>query len=388
MSFRNLLERRAPRAGSRPSARAHPRPRARRLAVEALEDRRTPSAMLTIGDAMVLEGNAGAKDALVTVSLTEPHGNSVTVNYATADGSAVAGGGYTAVSGKLTFARDEMSKPIVVPIKGDRVAESDEYFSVRLSNPKGAKIADGTGLVTIVDDEPYVSITHATATEGNEGTSPAEFTVSLTAPYDLPVTVDYATADGSATAGVDYTAASGPLTFAPGQTSQPLSVAVHGDRLGEPDEGFLVHVSTPDSYARVGNGTGVATIVDDEPHITVGDAYNFGESTITFTVSLSVPYDQRVTVDFATLDGTAVAGVDYVAAAGPLIFEAGETTKTITIEVLDPTSVPDKYFLVHLSGAMPNAFIATERAYGYWYYDYGYYDPGYWYYDPYSGYWY
>src|SRR5262249_31760357 len=150
--------------------------------------------------------------------------NSVTVDYGTVDGTAVAGSDYTAVSGKLTFARNEMSKSIVVPIKGDRLVEPDEYFSVRLSNPKGAKIADGTGLVSLHDNDPRFYIGHASAREGDEGTSQAEFTVSLTAPYDRTVTVTYVTADGTAVAGVDYTAVSGPLTFDPGQTSQPLSV--------------------------------------------------------------------------------------------------------------------------------------------------------------------
>jgi large repetitive protein len=375
MSFRSLLGRLMPGRRSNRRGRATPRPGTCRPGVESLEDRRTPSAMLTIGDVTVVEGNDGAQNARVTVSLTEPHGNSVTVNYRTADGTAVAGSDYTAVSGKLTFAKNEMSKSILVPIKGDRLVEDYEYFSVQLSNPKGAKIADGTGLVTIADNEPYVYITYAYATEGNDGTSPADFTVSLTGTYDLPVTVNYATADGSATAGADYTAASGALTFAPGETSKTLSVAVLGDRLGEPDESFVVNVSTPDSYARIGNAVGVATIVDNEPHISIADSYLNG-TTITFTVTLSTAYGEVVTANFATVDGTAIAGVDYVAASGPLTFAAGETSKAITIDVLDPTSVSDKYFLVQLSGATANAFVATGSAYGYWYYDPGYYDCG------------
>jgi Calx-beta domain len=352
--------------------------------VEMLEERRTPAAMLTVGDAAVLEGNEGAQNALVTVRLTEPHGNNVTVNYSTANGTAAAGSDYTAVSGKLTFAKNEMSKTIAVPIKGDRVVESDESLTVRLSDPKGAKIADGTGLVTIADDEPYVYVTYAYATEVNDGTAPADFTVYLTSIYDRPVTVHNATADRSATAGADYTSAEGSLTFTPGQTSLPLSITTLGDRLGEPDETFTLHVSTSDGYARIGNDTAVATIVDNEPHIFIGDSYNYGESTITFTVSLSAPYDQEVKVDYATAGGTAIAGVDYVAAAGPLVFGIGDTSKTITIDVLDPTSVPDKYFVVQLGNATANAFIATGSAYGYWYYDpgpgYGWYDYGYYYY--------
>jgi hypothetical protein len=386
MLYRALLDLLTPRPNPRRSRRATLRPRTSRPAAETLEDRLTPAAMLTIGDATVLEGNDGTQNALVTVSLTEPHGNSVTVNYGTAAGTAVAGSDYTAVSGKLTIAKNEMRKSIVVPIKGDRLVEPDEYFSVRLSDSKGAKIADGTGLVSIADNEPRIYISYASVTEGNEGMSPADFTVSLAAPYDRPVTVNFATADGSATAGVDYTAATGSVTFEPGQTSKPLSVQVLGDRLGEPDETFVVTVSTPDSYAQVANSTVVGTIFDNEPRITISDAYNYGESTITFLVTLTVPSNEPVTVTFSTVDGTAIAGVDYVATAETLTFGPGETTMPITVQVLDPTSAPDKYFYVHLSGASPNALILNEWATGYWYYDYGYYDYGGWYYDPYYGY--
>jgi hypothetical protein len=102
-------------------------------------------------------------------------------------------------------------------------------------------------------------------------------------------------------------------------------------------------------------------------------------------VTLSAPSDQVVTVNFATADGTALAGADYLAASGTLTFDPGQTTKTIEVTVLDPTSLPDKYFYVNLSGAT-NAPIVYGSAAGYWYYDYGYYDGGGWYYDP--GYYY
>src|SRR5262249_25488070 len=151
MLFRSLLQRLIPRAGSRPPSRANPRPGNRRPAVETLEDRLAPAAMLTIGGAEVPQGNEGTQNAPVTLRLTEPHGNSVAVDYGPADGSAVAGSDYNAVTGTLTFTKNEMSKSIAVPIRGDRVVETGEYFSVRLSNAKGAKIAGATGNVWIAD---------------------------------------------------------------------------------------------------------------------------------------------------------------------------------------------------------------------------------------------
>ena len=135
-------------------------------------------------------------------------------------------------------------------------------------------------------------------------------------------------------------------------------------------------------------GTGVGTIYDDEPRIYISDVYSEGGDTFTFTVSLSNPYDQPVTVHFETADGTAIAGTDYNPTSGTLTFD-GTTSLTITVTAIDPT-VSGKYFFVSLSGASSNAMIATGSAVGYFDYDpsYYYYDPGYYYYyDPYYGYW-
>src|SRR5207247_9954335 len=100
-------------------------------------------------------------------------------------------------------------------------------------------------------------------------------------------------------------------------------------------------------------------------------------------------YDQTGPGNFVTEDGTAIASVDYVPTFEPLTFAPGEMTKTITVEVIDPTSAPDEWFTIHLSGASANALVANEAAYGYWYYEYGYYgyDWGYYYdYGYYYGY--
>src|SRR5206468_3128570 len=131
----------------------------------------------------------------------------------------------------LTFAPGEISKTISVPIVGDRLAEPNETFSLNLTNPANALIAHGQGVGTIVDDEPRISISDATKTEGRKGqTTSLVFTVMLSAAYDQAVTVSFRTADGTATtADGDYLAASGSLTFSPGQTSKTITVQVKGD---------------------------------------------------------------------------------------------------------------------------------------------------------------
>jgi len=247
----------------RSSRRRTERPLTRRLALETLEGRAVP-ASLSVGDTFLSEGNDSAQNAAVVVSLDAPSARTVMVNYNTANGTAVAGSDYNAVSGKLTFAPGQTSQPILVPIRGDRLAEVNENFFVNLSSARHAKIADAQGRVTIMDDEPRLSIMTVLQYEGNSGTTPFVFTVTLPAAFDEVVTVNYATADGTATtAGNDYVATSGTLTFAPGETTKTITVEVVGDITDFSDETFFVNLSGASNSGLLDvQGTGF--IVDDE----------------------------------------------------------------------------------------------------------------------------
>ncbi len=179
---------------------------------------------------------------------------------------------------------------------------------------------------------PSIVITDAAVTEGNTGTRAITFTVSLSAAFGQTVKVNYSTADGSAAANSDYQSTSGTLTIPAGQTTGTITLLVNGDRLGEPDETFLVNLNAPIN-AFIADGQGVGTIVDDEPRISIGDVTKAegkkGQTTLfTFTVTLSTVYDQAVTMSFRTVDGTAkTSDSDYVAKTGTLTFAPGETTK-------------------------------------------------------------
>jgi probable HAF family extracellular repeat protein len=225
------------------------------------------------------------------------------------------------------------------------------------------------GLLTPVSG-PRVSISDTTLIEGSTGTRTATFTVTLSAASALPVTVAYATADGSATAGSDYLAASGTLTFAPGETTKTVTVVVLADRLPERVEDFVVRL-TAASGAVVRDATGVGTITDDEPSIRMGDVTKAEggkrQTTLfTFTVYLSAAYDQPVSVSFRTQDGTAKArDGDYAARSGTLTFAPGETIKTITIEVKgDSKRESDEYFILDLFGNSSNSALDTYRGFG------------------------
>src|SRR5262249_25626487 len=260
----------------------------------------------------VTEGNSGTVSAVFTVALSAASTLPVTVSYATADGTATAGGDYQSASGTLTFAPGETNKTISVSAIGDTIDEPDETFSVNLLAPTNAVLGNSQGIGTILDDDappPTLAINDASVSEGNSGTVNAVFTVSLSAPSTVAVTVNFATANSTATAGSDYQAQSGTLTFAPGETSKTVTIAVNGDRLGEGDERFTAGLSGA-TNATIADGLGEGTILDDEPRISINDVTKReggrGHTTLfTFTVTLSAAYDQAVTMSFRTVDGAA-----------------------------------------------------------------------------------
>ena len=345
------------------------RPAARRLGVEALEDRTVP-ASLAIGDATIVEGDAGTRMASLAVTLSASVKQPVTVNYATANGTAIAGSDYQATSGTLTFRKGETSKTILVPVIGDLDTEPAETFVVNLRGARHATIADARGVVTIQDDDTRLSIGDAAVTEGDDGTTVMTFTVALHPATDQIVTVDYATGDGTALAGEDYGPAAGTLSFAPGQTSQTVTVLVNGDPAAEFDEYFFVNLSNPTGGAAVGPGSTLGMIRnDDGVLVSVDGAWGWegdaGSTFFAFTVWLSGPATETVTVDYSTLDYSATAGWDYLPVAGTLTFLPGETSKTVWVEVLGDVEFEwDETFFVALTGITGDAAIYWDLAAG------------------------
>ena len=219
----------------------------------------------------------------------EPHGlGIVTVDYATRDGSARAGEDYTETSGTLRFNSLEMERTVTVPIMDDAHQDDGETFTLRLSNPDGAELRAGereaTG--TIHNSDPSaVSVSDASATEGDA----IEFTVSLSAASGRQVTVQYATSDGTAESGTDFTAASGTLTFEPNETSKTVSVPTTGDSEEEEDETFALTLSNP-ADATLGDATATGTIVDDDESPPL---------TVSMTSDLSPPVESAFAVRFS-----------------------------------------------------------------------------------------
>lgn len=141
--------------------------------------------------------------------------------------------------------------------------------TVKVTVASGGSTASRVATFPIRRGQPLhtLSIADASVAEGNSGTSALTFTVMLSGPDVQPVSVDYATVDGSAVAPGDYTAANGTLTFAPGQTTQTITVQVVGDTAVETDEGLTVTLSNPVT-ATIAHGSALGTIANDDfpPH--------------------------------------------------------------------------------------------------------------------------
>jgi hypothetical protein len=330
---------------------------------------------MTISDAGVTEGNAGAVIAAFTVTLSAASDQPVTVNYATANGSpGGAGIDYQAVSGTLTFNPAETSQTIAVSVYGDTLDEFREVFYVDFRSPTNAVLVGGVATGLIVDDDPppALTINDVTLPEGNSGSVAFVFTISLSAASGKTVNVNFATSDGTAlTSNNDYVGTGSYLTFAPGATTKTFTIQVNGDTRDEFDETFVAYLWIDDvyaEYATIADGQGVGTILDDDPPpaISINDVTRSeGRSGITyfvFTVSLSAASDKTVSVNFATANGTAkTSNNDYVAASGTLTFAPGETIKAITVGVRgDKKKEANEAFFVNLSGVIDAVFADSQ----------------------------
>ena len=219
---------------------------------------------IAVSDAKVTETNSPSV-AVFTVSLSVPAGGPVSVNYSTSDSTAKAPGDYAATTGTISFAVGEQTKNVAVTVVGDSLYEVSERFFLNLSNPTGATITDDKGNGTIRNDDPAPSITisDVAKTEGLGGSSSMVFTVTLSAVSGAVTKVNFATADGTATAGSDYTAISGTVLIPAGATSKTFTVSITGDSVSEPDETLFVNLTSPVN-ATIADAQAVGTSTNDD----------------------------------------------------------------------------------------------------------------------------
>lgn len=207
------------------------------------------------------------------------------------------------------------------------------------------------------------SINDASATEGGNIT----LTVTKTGVSEVAESVNYATANGTALAGSDYTAKSGTLIFAPTETTKTIVIATINDTADEPAQTFNVNLSAPTGGATISDGVGVGTINDNDP----GPAFSINDvsvaegGTLSFTVTKTGATEKTHNVNYATANGTAVAGSDYTANSGTLSFTAAQASKTVSVTTTQDTTVEaNETVLVNLSAATNTATIADSQGVG------------------------
>lgn len=262
----------------------------------------------------------------------------LTFSYSTSNGTAVAGSDYTSSSGTLTFNDGETTKSISVPILNDSIYESNESFAVVISNPSNGTISNANATVTITDNDSLISFSPSTYNV-EETAGIVALTVYRSANTTGSLTINYSASNGSAVAGSDYTTSTGTIYFLDGEAVKTISIPIINDSTYETTESFTVSLSNP-SNGSIGIGTANVTITDDDTTPEIGfNPIDYSllenEGTVTLTVYRSQNLSGSLSIDYSTVRGTADAVSDFISSSGRLTFAEGETTKVITISIVD-----------------------------------------------------
>jgi Ca2+-binding RTX toxin-like protein len=324
---------------------------------------------ITVSDAVADESSTTMD---FVVSLNAPSTKSVSVSYNNSNVTAANGSDYVAQASTITFLPGETTKVVKIPVLDTAGAEPTELMGLNLFNPVNATVARPLAYGTIFDNDQTsgTPAIHVSDQVVDEASGQVDFVVTLDRPSTGNVSVSVATANGSATSGSDYIAASQTLTFTPGEVSKVVSVGLINDTSAEPGEYFDLHLSSPvgatlpDNTARAFIAPSDASAVS-LPRISVADATaSEAGPTLDFIVSLSAPSTQSVSVSYNNSNVTAANGSDYVAQASTLTFLPGETTKIVKIPVLDNlVSEPTELMALNLFNPV-NATVARPLAYG------------------------
>ena len=359
----------------------------------------------------VQEGDSGTTTMTFTARLTDANGRTqagartITAKYEVLSGSATAGKDYAAASGSISFSPGETSKTIGVTVLGDTEVEGDETLTLKWTSWENVLLVSysSTGTIrnddedspvttpveppddggeapgTPADDRPYLGLDSPSVREGDSGATTMTFTARLTDANGRTqasarkITANYevlSESGDSATAGKDFTAASGTISFAPGETSKTIDVTVLGDTEVEADETLTLKWVAPWTNVLLAHYSKTGTITNDDiaaPALSIADASAIEGKSIAFTVTLdqAVPGGFKVTPSFT--DGTATEGTDYTSNTAALDFAgtAGETV-AFTVPTTDDVDIEeDETFTVGLSvSGTSHTVTATSTATG------------------------
>lgn len=338
----------------------------------------------------VLDDDAGIAFALATNSVPETSGTAAitvqrvgttnalaSVNYATADGTAHNGVNYVSTSGSLSFAPGELSKVVYVPLINDTNATGDLSFTVGLSNPSAnVQLANPSNTVVVVQDA-QAGLHFSTNTQtvlklagsvtvtvvcDNPRVEPVILTTN-----DVPLQVNYSTADGSAVAGQDYTAVSGTLVFTNGMTTNTFTVPILNNGFVNSDKTFTVSLANPTAPGQVVTpGVQSIVIADSNTGLRFSQpSYSVFKNGInaSITVLRTGFTNNTVSVNYIATNGTAINGVNFVATGGTLVFTNGETSKSFNVAIINNNVVqPDLTVLLQLFNPTNGLLVSPSAA--------------------------
>ena len=282
-----------------------------------------------------------------------------TVNYATADGSAVAGTNYVGASGTLTFNPGETLKTLSISILHDPLVTGNLSFNVNLSVPSGGAQLASPSSASVVEIDAEAGINFASSSASvMENSNSVVLAVVCSNPNVEPISVNYATADGTASAGVDYQATSGMLTFTGGQVTNYITVPIINNvqvggnlmfsvNLFNPAAPGVVLTPSTETVTIINNNSGLSFSSPTYLVLKSGVAASIGVIRTGYTNS-------TVSVNYNTQDGSAVNVSDYQGVSGTLTFTNGQTSTNFSVPVIDSTFIkPDRTVLLQLSGPSP-----------------------------------
>jgi hypothetical protein len=303
----------------------------------------------------------------------------VTANFATADGTAIAGTDYTATTGTLQWAaNDTTPQTVVVPVSNATPFVGSKNLKVVLSNPTGGAAIGAPGSVAVTisgDGSATAASLHFSASSYTVAQAAGTMTVTVdrTVGSSGAVSVAYATANGTAIAGTNFTAANGTLKWASGDsTPKTFAVAISNATPFSGSKAFTVALSNPTTGVTLGSPSSASISITGDASGTVGNvefsaasyAVNQTGSAATVTVNRTGGSSGAVSASYATANGSALAGTDFTQKTGTVQWASGDaTSKTISVPVSDTTSFSGtKSFTIALSNATGGATISSPNS--------------------------
>jgi uncharacterized repeat protein (TIGR01451 family) len=278
----------------------------------------------------------------------------VSVQLATADGTATAGSDYAGRAETLVFGSGESAKTVTIPIIADTIVEGSETFTVSLSEPTGGAVLGATSSATVTirdDDVGGVAAFAAPVYRVAEGAGTVSIVVVRSGGRASEAAVDYTTVAGTAQAGDDYGALSGTLTFAANQATATLVIPISQDELLEGAESFTVVLSNARGGLRLGSPAQTVVVIRDDESVVQFSGRVVGNAPEVVRIGA---LDRRVTVDYVVSNGSAWGGMDLRPVLGTLVFNPGVASRLIPLTIVDDgVAEGPETFWVQLGNALP-----------------------------------